>query len=142
MAKRQRTRRVTPTVQGVDSFVEIRELTVGEAKVFQRERERLDAKQRRLQAQRAQLQEAADLNGEAAEMDAQIADLIEEVNQTANKALAEMVIAWDWVDDDDNPLPQPHNNPDVLDLLIPSEVEFIVDALKGEGDEKKVRKLR
>lgn len=109
MAKRQRTRRVSPTPQGTDSFIEIRELTVGEAKAFQ---ERAKGNQ----------------NGE--------------VDAVAMEALSEMVIAWDWVDDDGQPLPQPHNNPDVFDLLIPSEIQFITEALGGDVEQKKARKLR
>jgi len=36
------------------------------------------------------------------------------------------VVEWDWVDNDNNPLPQP---PEGLDALVQPEVEFLIESL-------------
>ena len=43
--------------------------------------------------------------------------------------LASLVIDWDWVDDEDNPLPKPSDQPGVIDDLTFQEQKFLLDAL-------------
>lgn len=104
MPERQRVRKLpSPAVQGADSWVQIKAITVGEAKRLQR------------------------LSG---------ADE-SEVDAASRKLMSEYVLDWNWVDDVGNPLPKPHENPDVFDFLTPAEVQFIANALGGGGDDKK-----
>ena len=42
------------------------------------------------------------------------------------------VLDWNWVDDDDDPLPNPHNKPEIFDLLTKYEVAFIINILSGK----------
>lgn len=61
-----------------------------------------------------------------------------ETMQAANDALiVKNVIAWNWVDDDGEPLALPKDDPTVVDELTEFEHQFIADAMKGEGDRKK-----
>ncbi len=46
------------------------------------------------------------------------------------------VVEWNWVDDDGNPLPQPNQDPAVVDLLTNEEVMFLGQALSGAADSK------
>jgi len=46
---------------------------------------------------------------------------------------ASLVIDWDWVDDDDNPLPKPSDQPEVIDSLSFQEQQFLLDALDLDG---------
>jgi hypothetical protein len=47
------------------------------------------------------------------------------------------VLTWDWVDDDGEPLPQPKDCPEVIDLLTDAEVDFLSECIKGsEADAK------
>jgi len=47
------------------------------------------------------------------------------------KMLKDHVLAWNWVDDNDEPLPLPKDQPDVLDELTNEEVEFLAGILMG-----------
>ena len=43
----------------------------------------------------------------------------------------QVVLDWNWVDDDGNPLPKPGDVPDITDLLTADEITFINGALTG-----------
>lgn len=47
------------------------------------------------------------------------------------------VYEWNWVDDDDKLLPQPGDDPEVIDLLTDDEVEFLSVCI--QGSEAKVK---
>ena len=47
------------------------------------------------------------------------------------------VYEWNWVDDDDVPLPQPKDAPEVIDLLTDDEVEFLSGHIQGSEAEAK-----
>lgn len=49
------------------------------------------------------------------------------------EVMKQNVIAWDWVDDDGEPLPQPKDHPEVIDLLTDAEVEVLGNAIRGSG---------
>jgi len=54
------------------------------------------------------------------------------------KAFAKlMVIDWNWVDDNGNPLPKPSDNPDVIDQLSIEESTFLMNALSFERKDPK-----
>ena len=43
--------------------------------------------------------------------------------------LKRLVVDWNWVDDEDKPLPKPKDDPDVIDGLPLQELTFLVGAL-------------
>jgi hypothetical protein len=47
------------------------------------------------------------------------------------------VRAWNWVDDDGEPLPLPADDPDVINDLTDQEFAFISDCLVGSEEERK-----
>jgi hypothetical protein len=104
---------VSTEIQGSDSWVDIKPLTV------------------------EQYNRATDLVLEARES---------EVDQAVRAALdlkqrelfAEVVAGWNWVDNDDKPLPSPAGNPGVFELLTMAELNYIGEAInKGMTIEKK-----
>jgi len=55
----------------------------------------------------------------------------DEEQEFTEKLLKASVIEWNWVDDDDKPLPDPnHEDWDLGNLLI-NEVEFLVESVMG-----------
>ena len=44
--------------------------------------------------------------------------------------LKQNVLDWNWVDDDDEPLPNPQDDPDVIELLTDAEIEILGNALR------------
>jgi len=60
-------------------------------------------------------------------------------NEHANKMkfgfgmLKKLVIDWNWVDDDDKPLPSPKEQPDIIDALPLQELVFLVESLDLKG---------
>jgi len=57
-----------------------------------------------------------------------------------SKALLDrLVVAWNWVDDNDEPLPQPNEDPQVIKELPIQETLFLVGLVNVEGvDQKKL----
>jgi len=105
MPKRKSTIRAnSESVQGEDSFVVLRRLTVGEMK-----------------------------NSMSAPDD--------ETGMTSFQRSLKMyhdhVVAWNWVDDDDVPLPQLADDPELVDRLTDAEVLFLARALAGAEEELK-----
>jgi hypothetical protein len=47
------------------------------------------------------------------------------------------VYEWNWVDDDDSPLPQPKDDPEVIDTLTDNEVAFLSGLIQGTEAEAK-----
>lgn len=47
------------------------------------------------------------------------------------------VYEWNWVGDDGEPLPQPKDDPAVIDLLTDDEVEFLSICIQGSEAEAK-----
>jgi len=52
----------------------------------------------------------------------------------------ERVIEWNWVDDDDNPLPLPKDDPEVFDKLTDEEFAFLSVALSASTQGAEERK--
>jgi hypothetical protein len=104
MPKRQRTKRIDASpIQGEGAYVLIKSMTLKETQAFQ-------AKLTPLQ------------NGSADPMEAE---------RLGREFFAEYVVEWNLVDDDDNPLPSPHGNPDALAELTVEEFRFITEAMQG-----------
>lgn len=47
--------------------------------------------------------------------------------------LATTIIEWNWTDDRGEPLPDPEDDPSVIDNLTVAEVRFLVDAISSSG---------
>jgi len=47
--------------------------------------------------------------------------------------LKTLIVDWNWVDDDDKPLPKPAENPDIVDDLPFQELIFLIQELNLEG---------
>ena len=47
------------------------------------------------------------------------------------------VMEWNWVDDDGNPLPQPKDDPSVIDRLVEFETVFLGTAIAGSDNDTK-----
>ena len=55
----------------------------------------------------------------------------------ARALVSEYVVDWDWVDDDDNPLPLPQLDPSVVGKLTDTELRAIMTGFSLSEDEKK-----
>lgn len=51
--------------------------------------------------------------------------------------IASHVLEWNWVDYDGNPLPNPQENPEVVDTLSQDEADFLSDAVAGTVQDSK-----
>ena len=130
MPKRQNIQRVaTPTVQGDDSYVVVRKLTVGEAREVLRDRQRRN---------KAAMQRMAEAGSDR--------DMVQELidGETADENMAwaidrfkDHIREWNWVDDDGNPFPQIKDDPSVIDLLSIEEMKVLSEALGADGEEAK-----
>lgn len=47
--------------------------------------------------------------------------------------LATTIVEWNWTDDHGEPLPDPEDDPSVIDNLTVAEVRFLVDAISSSG---------
>lgn len=101
-------------VQGEDSFVKVKRITVAE----------FDAHNRQMAAV-----QQAQKDGKAEE--------VAGAEKATREFYAGQLIAWNWVDDNGDPLPQPHNNPAVFETLTMDEIEFITQIIMLGGGEKK-----
>lgn len=95
----ERTTRVDcDPVQGADSYVVLRRLTVGEIDELQRQRTR---------------EHWSD-------------------GTYSKQIIARRIVEWNWVDFDGAPLPQPKDNPSVIDQLTEDEVHFLSGVMHPE----------
>lgn len=60
-----------------------------------------------------------------------------DADEAGKQLFSEMVLDWNWGDENGEPLPKPYGNPAVFDLLTPAEIKRLADALAGFPDEKK-----
>ena len=51
--------------------------------------------------------------------------------------LASHILDWNWIDDEDNPLPLPKDDPNVIDELTNDESEFLANLLMGQDEAEK-----
>lgn len=61
----------------------------------------------------------------------------EQAIEVTDELLAEHALAWNWVDDDGAPLPQPKGNVGIIDQLTDEEFSFLADAITGNERERK-----
>lgn len=61
----------------------------------------------------------------------------EESEKLNAELLATTVNSWNWVDDDDKPLPTPSENDEVINDLTAAEMAFLQRAISGNEERKK-----
>lgn len=69
--------------------------------------------------------------------------IIQSVNTDGDSAgvalLRAVIVDWDWVDDDGNPLPLPSADPQILDRIPQVELDWLLDnsgIMRAESDAK------
>lgn len=66
----------------------------------------------------------------------------DEAEEMANNYLASHILSWNWVDDDDNPLPMPQEDPSIFEKMLPDEMMFLGNALQGIDTTSQLLKKR
>ncbi len=124
MPKRQSARRInSDVIQGEDSYIEIRFPKVGTMKAYRKSIAELSKEMEKLQENTVKDTSA-------------ILDLADKVELAGNELINAHLKAWNWVDDDETPLPQPDKN-GVLDMLEIHERNWILQQFQVAATEKK-----
>lgn len=125
MPKRQSVRRIVSTeMQGEDSWIELASPKMEEMKAY---RANLAPIQERIE----QLQKEG-----VKDTDKRLVKAREELNVEGEKLISNYVKAWNWVDDDGNPLPPPSEEGAVNKLTM-SEIKWITEQFDFGQKEKK-----
>jgi hypothetical protein len=125
MPKRNRDKLIEGSqLQGMDSFVRVKIVSVEEALS--------------MQLPPLVIPEGAD-DDERARLEAEY-NTASELN--AREKLCQYVLDWNWVDDNDQPLEKPFNNPEVFRKLTGQEIRFLVMAVSGSDDLRAQKKRR
>jgi len=95
----------TPELQGEDSWVKIRR-TYGR-----------DLKRMIPQGQRLRADDTPDL----------------EKYEFGEQRIRDLVVGWNWVDDDGKPLPLPRDQADITEALRDDEIMFLIEQVSGQG---------
>src|SRR5262245_46717830 len=67
---------------------------------------------------------------------------VQERESAARKYLAKYIVDWNWVDDNEAPLPKPCDDPDVFGKLLSDEFRFIYEAWTGRDAAEQSRKKK
>jgi hypothetical protein len=113
-------------VQGEGSYVIVKRPTVADVKQWQREARELTKERKRKEKE---LKNNPELEEELEEGDIVI--------EMSSERLAKHVVSWNWVDDDGNPLPNPHGNVEIFDILTDDEFTFLGTCLLGSAENRK-----
>lgn len=135
---RNRIKRVpSDDVQGENSYILIMMPTVGELRKNKKDISRLQRKMERAERKldRALNNGADEEKIEALEDEFEVAEI--KIEMYANASWAQYMIEWNWKNDEGDPLPEPHNNGDVFELLSLTETKFITDQFTVNEDTKK-----
>lgn len=125
MPKRQTIQRIISSeMQGDDSFIELVPPTMEQMKSY---RNQIKPLQERLE----QLKKEG-----KAESSIEIQEINEAIGESGKGLIAQFVKSWNWVDNDDNPLPQPAEKGAVGALNV-REVKWIMKQLQFDDAEKK-----
>ncbi len=104
----------TPELQGDDSWVKLRRLTLGESLD-------LDKEQRKLAREGL-----SELSPEERL----------EYARVGLKVVAQCILDWNWVDDEGVPLPKPSDDPLVVERLTDQEIVFLTGFFQVEDKDK------
>lgn len=125
MPKRQSTQRVmSPEMQGDDSWIEITAPTMEQMKGY---RKQLKPLQERLE----QLKKEG-----KTESSVEVQEINEAIGEAGKSLVSQYVKAWNWVDNDDAPLPQPAEK-GAVDTLNLREIKWIMKQFQFDDSEKK-----
>jgi len=128
MPVRQITRRIeTPEVQGEDSWIVLRPMTVGEALSLQQNAEKPPSLKVRLIARAKKLFRIKE--------DSQRSRVYAE----SVKRILSFVADWNWVDDHGESLPNPRSNPDMYKLLTNTEILALAKIIYGPRQEEDIK---
>jgi hypothetical protein len=132
MPQRNTIRRVpTSKVQGDDSWVEVRAVTVGDMmRVFERQ-ERQEKPAYKLGSLLARI---AALFKRKARMPSK-----SDTYRAYCYGVIAQVSAWNWVDADGNPLPQPAQSPQVVEALTDPEVVCLIKIVYGTTEDATIK---
>jgi hypothetical protein len=124
MPQRKTTRKFpTPDVQGEDSWVMLRSMTVGEVLELQRGLEEKPGLWQRL-TDRFKRQRAASRA---------------ENYERFVKRVVSYVADWNWVDHHGQPLPNPREHPEVVTVLTDAEMVALTKIVYGEVDAEETK---
>lgn len=127
MPKRQSTKTIpTPEMQGDDSYIVARPPTMKQAKEYQK-------LMRKVQQQ---LEAVIKAGGDTVKEN----ELEDELNDIGMQSFSTFFVEWNWVDDDEHPLDQPIDNPDIFEQCNAFEIKYLGNLMRelmGSEDEKK-----
>lgn len=66
----------------------------------------------------------------------EIDDDIDKATQLTEKLLVDHVANWNWLDDDNTPLPLPKDDPTVIDRLNDDEIKFLANHFTTDNSPK------
>lgn len=132
MPRRKRTIKVDSSqVQGKDSWAEVSKMTMGEIKVLRKQ------SQQERKARKSQLAKLAKRNPDWAFEDMQELVGDDTSFEVGADLIIDHVIAWNWADENGEPLPQPQDDRAVFDDLTDDEFGFLADAVRGDEEVRK-----
>lgn len=133
MPSRQFRRIETPELQGDDSFVLVRSISVEKAREL-----RLAISEINSENEKA-IKEFETTNDVILSEDERDDFLVttgreDKVNKLMAGLLSTLIVQWNWVDDNNNPLPQPKDDPGVFAKLTTDEYLFVSSLLSGNSE--------
>jgi hypothetical protein len=126
MPERKVSHRVeTPDIQGDDSYIVLRPMTVGEVLSLQRNTERSAKKRRGLRGLWARMRKKQLTQAD--------------IYESFVKRVLSYIADWNWVDDHGQPLPKPREDAGVAALLTNFELEGLIGIIYGtkESEDEK-----
>lgn len=128
----------TPEIQGDDSWIKYRPVTIEEARELRSKVSEVQSKQDKALVDFAvsKNKAVADLTEDEKNNAYETSGLTDDLLNFADMQLAKFIIEWNWVDDDGNPLPQPKNDFTVLGKLYTHEYSFIMRLFNPEDNSK------
>lgn len=128
----------TPEIQGDDSFVKYRPITLEEARNLRDKSKEVSVKQDRALRDYAEGNNKSilDLTSEDKESAYVQSGLTDDLLYFADQQLSRLIVEWNWVDDDGNPLPQPRDDFKVLGKLYTHEYSFLMKLFNPEDNSK------
>lgn len=118
----------TPEIQGDDSYIKYRPVTIEEARELRTKSNEIQKLQDKALVDYAvsQNKAVADLSDEEKEIAYETSGLTDDLLGFADKQLSKFILDWNWVDDDGTPLPKPKDDYTVLGKLYTHEYSFIM----------------
>jgi hypothetical protein len=129
----------TPEIQGDDSYIKYRPVTIEEARELRTKVTEVQNLQNKALTEYAvsQNKAVADLTDEEKETAYETSGLTDDLLSFADKQLSKFILEWNWVDDDGNPLPQPKDDYKVMGKLYTHEYSFIMSLFNPDENRAK-----